>query len=104
MAHCRDYSQEQARILPDFPSAANLVRHDRAHYQLPRRSRSRPACRFESQHNDAPGAPAIHPAALLKVILLAYSRGITSSRRIARCCEENVLFMALAADTLHHHR
>ena len=58
---------------------------------------------FESHyHNDATGAPAIHPAVLLKVILFAYSRGITSRRRIARCCEENVVFMALAADTRPH--
>lgn len=31
---------------------------------------------------------------LLKIILFAYSRAITSSQRIARCCEENVVFMA----------
>ena len=58
---------------------------------------------FESHyHNDATGAPAIHPAILLKAILFAYSRGVTSSRRIACCCEENVVFMALAADTRPH--
>lgn len=52
--------------------------------------------------NDATGAPAYDPAILLKVILYAYSRGIVSSRKIAQCCEENVIFMALSCDTRPH--
>ncbi len=58
---------------------------------------------FEAKYrNDETGAPAIDPLILLKVILFAYLRGILSSRRIAQCCEENVVFMALAADTRPH--
>ncbi|RPJ10078.1 MAG: IS1182 family transposase [Deltaproteobacteria bacterium] len=52
--------------------------------------------------NDATGAPAYDPAILLKIILYAYSRGITSSRRIEQCCQENVIFMALSCDTHPH--
>ena len=52
--------------------------------------------------NDEVGAPAYDPAVLLKVVLFAYSRGITSSWRIARACEENVVFMALSADSRPH--
>ena len=52
--------------------------------------------------NDKSGAPAYDPAILLKIILYAYSKGITSSRKIAKCCEENVVFMALSADTKPH--
>ncbi len=52
--------------------------------------------------NDETGAPAYDPRILLKVILFAYSRGITSSRKIARACEENVIFMALSNDTRPH--
>ena len=52
--------------------------------------------------NDETGAPAYDPAILLKIILYAYSRGITSSRKIAQCCKENVVFMALSADTQPH--
>ena len=33
---------------------------------------------------------------LLKVVLLAYSRGLISSRKIEQACRENVVFMALA--------
>ncbi len=53
-------------------------------------------------NNDDTGAPAYDPAILLKIILFAYSRGIVSSRKIARCCEENIVFMALSADTRPH--
>ena len=52
--------------------------------------------------NDETGAPAYDPAILLKIILYAYSKGITSSRKIAQCCEENIIFMALSADTRPH--
>lgn len=58
---------------------------------------------FESRYrNDETGAPAYDPAILLKIILLAYARGVTSSREIAALCRENVVFMALSADTAPH--
>src|SRR6185503_5328927 len=58
---------------------------------------------FEARYqNDETGAPAYDPAILLKIILYAYSRGITQSREIARLCRENVVFMALSADTTPH--
>lgn len=53
-------------------------------------------------HNDETGAPAYDPAILLKVVLFAYSRGVTSSRDIERACRENVVFMALSADSQPH--
>ncbi len=49
--------------------------------------------------NDVEGAPAYDPAVLLKIILLAYSRGIVSSRRIEATCRDNVLFMAVSGDS-----
>lgn len=52
--------------------------------------------------NDETGAPAYDPRILLKVVLFAYSRGITTSRAIARCCAENVVFMALSANSRPH--
>ena len=52
--------------------------------------------------NHDTGAPAYDPAILLKIILYAYSRGITSSRKIEQCCRENVIFMALSCDTSPH--
>ncbi len=49
--------------------------------------------------NDTSGAPAYDPAVMLKIVLLAYSRGMVSSRAIERVCVENVLFMAISGDT-----
>ena len=49
--------------------------------------------------NDIDGAPAFDPAALIKIILLAYSRGIISSRKIEAACRENVLFIAVSGDS-----
>ncbi len=49
--------------------------------------------------NDRTGAPAYDPAVLLKIVLLAYSRGMVSSRAIERACAENVLFMAMSGDS-----
>src|SRR5687768_1537944 len=58
---------------------------------------------FDSHYrNDETGAPAYDPSILLKIILFAYSKGITSSREIARLCRENVVFMALSADSAPH--
>lgn len=52
--------------------------------------------------NDANGRPAYDPAILLKIILFAYSKGITSSREIAWCCRTNIIFKALSCDTMPH--
>jgi len=49
--------------------------------------------------NDDTGAPAYDPAVMLKIVLLAYSRGVVSSRSIERLCRENVLFMAISGDS-----
>ena len=58
---------------------------------------------FDQQYgNDEGGRPAYDPAILLKIVLLAYSRGITSSRKIEQLCRENVTFMAVSADSRPH--
>jgi len=52
---------------------------------------------FNSRYkNDITGATAYSPKVLLKIVLLAYSRGIISSRKIEQACQENVIFMALS--------
>lgn len=58
---------------------------------------------FDNRYkNDDTGAPAYDPKILLKVILMAYSRGVTSSRAIERLCRENIIFMALSRDSCPH--
>jgi transposase len=46
--------------------------------------------------NDASGASAYDPRIMLKIVLLGYSRGLITSRKIEAACEHNVLFMALS--------
>lgn len=49
--------------------------------------------------NDEVGASAYDPRVMLKIVLLAYSRGLISSRKIEQACEQNVLFMAISGDS-----
>ena len=58
---------------------------------------------FDARYrNDETGAPAYAPGMLLRVVLFAYSRGIVSSRAMARACEDHVTFIALSGDTRPH--
>ena len=102
MARYKEYSYDQTKLIPlclpaqikpgTFEYALNHIVDHELDLTV-----------FEHRYtNDDTGAPAFDPAILLKIVLYAYSRGITSSRDIARACEENVLFMALSADTQPH--
>ncbi|MGY4876405.1 transposase [Vreelandella aquamarina] len=52
---------------------------------------------FHPQYrNDATGWLAYDPAILLKIILFAYFKGITSSSEMQWCCETNIIFKALS--------
>ncbi|MCU4677779.1 transposase, partial [Catenovulum sp. 2E275] len=57
---------------------------------------------YPKYKNDDNGRPAYDPAVLLKIILFAYSKGITSSREIQWCCETNIIFKALSCDSVPH--
>ena len=98
MATCKHYSYAQTKLMPinyrsqiqpgTFEFATNHIA-DRMDISI-----------FEERHsNDDGGAPAYDPSILLKIIFFACSRGITSSRQIARTCRENVVFMILSAIT-----
>ena len=52
--------------------------------------------------NDEGGRPAYDPAILLKIILFAYSRGVTASREIEWQCQHNIIFKALSCDSVPH--
>ena len=57
---------------------------------------------YPGYKNDDGGRPAYDPAILLKIILFAYSKGVTSSREIQWCCETNIIFKALSCDSVPH--
>ena len=55
--------------------------------------------KYKNEHN---GRKAYPPAMLLRVIILAYYRGITSSRVIASLCKTDLKFMAMAGGEKPH--
>ena len=52
--------------------------------------------------NDHGGRKAYPPAVLLRIIIFAYYRGVTSSRVIASLCQTDLKFMALAGGESPH--
>lgn len=102
MARYKDYCYEQHKLLPiryceqilpgTFEHTLSYVIDHELDLSV-----------FDTRYrNDDTGAPAYDPRLLLKIILFAYSRGIISSRRIESLCRENVVMMALSADTQPH--
>ncbi len=53
--------------------------------------------------NDDCGASAYDPAVLIKIVLLAYSRGIISSRKMEAACRDNVMFMVVSGESRPDH-
>jgi len=102
MARYKDYNYDQSKLLPinfseqilpgSFEYTVNYLVDNELDLTV-----------FESRYkNDDTGSPAYDPAILLKIILAAYARGFTSSRSIERLCRENIIFMALSADSQPH--
>lgn len=102
MARYKDYNYDQLKLLP--VSFANQILPGSFEHTLSYLiDQELDISVFDERYcNDECGAPAYDPAILLKIILYAYSRGVTSSREIERLCRENVVFMALAADSQPH--
>ncbi len=53
--------------------------------------------------NDEVGASAYDPRVMLKIVLLAYSQGLISSRAIEQACRRNVQFIAISGDSQPSH-
>ena len=96
MARYKPYNANQSMLVPitlsehiyegSLEEAIHLVVEERLDLSV-----------FDSFYkNDDTGRPAIHPKVLIKVILLAYSKGIIGSRRIEKATRDNVIFLALA--------
>ena len=50
-------------------------------------------------NNDEVGASAYDPRVMLKIVLLAYSQGLISSRNVEQACARNVQFIAISGDS-----
>jgi len=102
MAKYKDYSYEQGKFIPVsfdkqiLPGTFEYTLNHLIEHELDL------SCFDDRFQNDETGAPAYSPRLLLKIILYAYSRGMTSSRKIEQACRENIIFMALSTDTHPH--
>ena len=103
MARYKDYNYDQSKLLPinfseqilpgTFEYTVNYLVDNELDLTV-----------FDSRYkNDETGCPAYDPAILLKIILAAYARGFITSRPIERLCRENIIFMALSADSQPHY-
>lgn len=102
MARYKDYSYEQTKLIPIAFSQQILPGTFEYTLNYLIDSEFDLSCFEQRYHNDETGAPAYDPAILVKIILYGYARGIVSSRQIERSCQENIIFMALSADTHPH--
>jgi transposase len=93
----RAWDGDQAWLLP--PSVHDFVACDHpAHLvrELVREELDLTAI-LATYERELRGFPPFHPAMMVALLLYAYSRGIYSSRQIARACEERLDFMAVTA-------
>jgi transposase len=97
----RDYDQDQLFLMP--PSVQEWVKQDSLARFLSEvidgmDARGRLDAFYAPYRVDGWGAPAFHPVMMLKVVLYAYTNGVTSSRRIEAMLEADVAFRYLAAN------
>jgi transposase len=102
MARYKKYSHEQGMLIPVsfheqiVPGSFEFALHHIIENEMD-------LSVFDGRyHNDETGTPAFDPGIMLKIILYAYSLGITSSRQIEALCRSNIVFMALSADSRPH--
>lgn len=53
---------------------------------------------IHATYSEERGQPPYHPLLMVKILLYGYARGIFSSRKLARACQEDVAFRVLCAE------
>ncbi len=97
----REYNQDQLLLMP--PAIQEWVKEDSLARFLSEildgmDARGRLDAFYAPYRVDGWGAPAFHPVMMLKVLLYAYTHGMTSSRRIEAMLEVDIAFRYLAAN------
>jgi transposase len=97
----REYDQDQLFLLP--PSVQEWVKEDSLARFLSEivdgmDARGRLDGFYAPYRSDGWGAAAFHPVMMLKVLLYAYTNGVTSSRRMEAMLEVDIGFRYLAAN------
>ena len=93
----RTWDVDQKWLLP--PSVHDFVAADHPAHLVREIVRSELNLKavLEPYERELRGYPPYHPAMMVTLLLYAYSRGVYSSRAIARACEERLDFLAVTA-------
>lgn len=91
----RPYDPDQLLVLP--PSLREWLPEEHLVYFLSDVVDSLDLSAIYHSYREERGYPPYHPLLMVKVLLYGYARGIYSSRRLARACEEDVAFRVLCA-------
>lgn len=92
MAYIQSYPN-QNYLIP--PKITDLFSKDHVCYLIERITDSLDYCEFDEKYAGA-GHPAYLPRIILKLLMMAHVDGVRSSRRIAKNCQENVVYIYLA--------
>lgn len=93
----RDYDQSQQFLLP--PSLDDwLDADDEARFISEIVDNLLDLSEIYASYQQLRGAPPYEPAMMLKVLLYAYSTGVTSSRKIERACQRDIAFRWLTGN------
>jgi transposase len=92
----RPWDVDQLWLLP--PSVHDLVPAGHvAHFVRDTVRETLDLAAILASYDEERGYPPYHPAMMVALLLYGYSRGVYSSRALARACEERVDFMAVTA-------
>jgi transposase len=99
----REYNQSQSFLLP--PSLDDWLPEDHeARFISDVVENLLDLSAIYDSYQRADGYPPYDPSMMLKLLLFAYSTGVTSSREMERCCHVNVAFRWLAANATPDYR
>jgi len=91
----RPYEPDQIYLFP--PSPRDWLPNDHLIFFLSDLVDSLDLSAIYATYTEERGFPPYHPLLMVKILLYGYARGIFSSRKLARACQEDVAFRVLCA-------
>jgi transposase len=92
----RAYEPDQLYLLP--PSPRDWLREDHLVFFISDVADTLDLSGILGTYSEERGYPPYHPLLMVKILLYGYARGIYSSRKLARACEEDVAFRVLCGE------
>lgn len=92
----RPYEPDQIYLFP--PSPRDWLPDDHLIFFLSDLVDSLDLSAIYGTYTEERGYPPYHPLLMVKILLYGYARGVFSSRKLARACQEDVAFRVLCAE------